>query len=192
MAKINPSAYTFEDLDREMNPSFEPIPAGEYLLSANKIEERATRAGEPMYSVQFVVVDGAHVDRRIFTNFFVNVDSEKKFPLLRWAAWAQCVGANEVIDTQDLAQVYRLFQHKVIKAQVRRTSFKKEDGTTIHGNDIQRFIKDLTPREQQIKQSYEAASKTFGGHEGFMQSKPPAHVLHSPPLSTYEDDDIPF
>lgn len=180
--KLNPNEYKFEDIEKEMHSENEPLPAGEYLVAADKFTSRTTKNGEPMYRVTFVVVDGPLRDRRLFVSFMAQVSDEKRFPLLRWAAWAQCAGVQEVIDTEDLSQVERLFLHKVVKVQVKRSSYQGNDGRKYESNDIQRFLRDLTGGEETIKQNYEAAIRTMGSHSNYVQNTPP----------DFGDDDIPF
>jgi hypothetical protein len=51
--------------------TYEPIPAGGYVVKMNRLEEKPTKAGDTMLSASFQVVDGDFTNRLLFHNFII-------------------------------------------------------------------------------------------------------------------------
>lgn len=52
-------------LDVAESMSFEPLPKGQYTVIVDACELGESKAGKPMYTVDFVVVEGEHAARQI-------------------------------------------------------------------------------------------------------------------------------
>lgn len=52
--------------------SFEPLPAGDYLVRMNRITEKTSKKGNQMLSVGYQVVDGDNKDRLIFEHLLLD------------------------------------------------------------------------------------------------------------------------
>nr|DAR75403.1 MAG TPA: Protein of unknown function (DUF669) [Caudoviricetes sp.] len=61
-------AFNFDDLmtmDVAETMSFEPLPKGQYKVAVDACELGESKAGKPMYTVDFVVTEGDHAARQI-------------------------------------------------------------------------------------------------------------------------------
>lgn len=52
-------------LDVAESVSFEPLPKGQYKVTVDACELGESKAGKPMYTVDFVVTEGVHASRQI-------------------------------------------------------------------------------------------------------------------------------
>lgn len=52
-------------LDVAESMSFEPLPKGQYKVTVDGCELGESKAGKPMYTIDFVVVEGEHAARQI-------------------------------------------------------------------------------------------------------------------------------
>jgi hypothetical protein len=68
------------DLDGvdETKPDFEPLPPGIYNCEINDCEFRRSKAGNPMLSWQFTVLDGEFENRKLFYQTVLNKESGQK------------------------------------------------------------------------------------------------------------------
>lgn len=61
--------FTFDHTQVDTNDTFEPIPAGEYVVEVIDSDVRQTKSGSGEYiSLTLRVIDGEYENRRIFTN----------------------------------------------------------------------------------------------------------------------------
>lgn len=58
------------DFSNVTGGNFEPIPAGDYVLEIENIEERVSKAGNDMLNITFNVAEGEYEGRKIF-EFYV-------------------------------------------------------------------------------------------------------------------------
>lgn len=56
------------DLDNGQGGDFPEIPYGDYEVKVNKMELKASKAGDPMLSVQFKILEGQYKNSLIFMN----------------------------------------------------------------------------------------------------------------------------
>ena len=87
--------------------SFEPVPAGEYVLKALEAEEKQTAKRDGSYiSVKFEITKGEYAGRFIWQNFNINNPSEKAQRIGRQqiVAWAAACGKPDADDTDKLLE----------------------------------------------------------------------------------------
>lgn len=53
------------NLEVAESPSFEPLPEGQYKVTVDACELGESKAGKPMYTVDFVVTEGDHASRQV-------------------------------------------------------------------------------------------------------------------------------
>lgn len=54
------------DFSNVTGGGFEPVPAGDYLVEIEKVEEKTSKAGNAMLNFTFNIVDGEYEGRKIF------------------------------------------------------------------------------------------------------------------------------
>jgi len=54
------------DFSNVTGGNFEPIPAGDYVVEIEKVENRTAKSGNEMLSLTFNVVEGEYEGRKIF------------------------------------------------------------------------------------------------------------------------------
>lgn len=99
--------FGFDTSEVEVNApaEYDPLPEGEYILSAVDAEEKTTSRGDGSYiKVKFEVVKGEYTGRLLWQNFNVNNPSEKaqKIGRQQVVAWATACGKPEADDTDKL------------------------------------------------------------------------------------------
>lgn len=132
MAKFG---FDTSDVQPDAPVSYDPIPAGEYVLKAVEAEEKQTSKGDGSYiKVKFEVVKGEYAGRLLWNNFNVNNPSEKAQQIGRQqlVAWATACGKPDADDTDKLLE-------KPFKAAV---SIEKGTGGYADSNRIKAFLFD--------------------------------------------------
>ena len=68
-----------EEAKQNSSTDYPEVPAGNYLVSIDKMEIRPTKTGEPMFSCQMRILEGDHKKQCIFFNrkIYGNRNSEK-------------------------------------------------------------------------------------------------------------------
>ena len=70
----------FADVDD--NTGFTPIPDGQYKACVEKVEERTTKKGDAMWSVEWRIVEGQYLGRKIFDNLVFSDKGYSRVKLL--------------------------------------------------------------------------------------------------------------
>lgn len=101
------------------NNSFEPLPAGNYLLEVEESELRKSKAGNDMLHLCFAVADGQHVGRKIFSNLNIGHPSQKvrDIALQSLASLCKAAGIAEIQNDTDLIGKRVIGRVKVRPAQ---------------------------------------------------------------------------
>jgi hypothetical protein len=81
---------TIEDVD-----SYSPIPASRYRCELADIEESATRNGDELWKLRFIVTEGEHADRCVFDNM---VFSQRAYPRVKLICSRLGLDVNEAVD----------------------------------------------------------------------------------------------
>lgn len=95
--------------------NYDPIPDGEYMLTALSAEEKDTKQGDGTYiRVKFEVLRGEHTGRFIWQNFNVNNANEvaQRIGRQQLVAWATACGKPDADDTDKLLE--RPFRAEVV------------------------------------------------------------------------------
>lgn len=85
--------------------SFEPVPAGVYVAKAIETDLRELKSGNGTgLSVQFEIIDGQFINRRIFSNLNVkhNNQTAERIGQEQLSAFCKAVGINKLKNTDDL------------------------------------------------------------------------------------------
>jgi len=102
-----PNLNGFDANNVEPVPSFDPIPAGQYLAMIRSSEEKTSTKGNKFLSLEFEVLDGQYKGRKIWVN--LNLDHPNpetvKFARAELAAICKAVG---VLRPQDSVQLHSL------------------------------------------------------------------------------------
>ena len=61
---------------------FTPLPAGEYLVAVDNIDERTTKSGDEMWNVRYKVVEGDHTGRFVFDNIVFSEPAKGRCKLI--------------------------------------------------------------------------------------------------------------
>ena len=64
------------DVQETTAPSYDALPAGEYIAVVSNVKERETNAGHLAYNVEFTVVDGPFQNRKLFQTLNINHPNE--------------------------------------------------------------------------------------------------------------------
>lgn len=102
MAKFG---FDTSEVDVNAQGSFDPIPAGNYVLKATEAEDKQTKAGTGSYlAVTFVVVEGEFKGRKVWMNFNTHNPSEKAQNIGRQqlVSWATAAGKANASDSDHL------------------------------------------------------------------------------------------
>lgn len=71
--------------------SYEPVPAGEYVVALNRVKEKATKAGNGSFvEASFTITEGDYNKRLIFHSFLINHTGGEKSEL------AQSIGREQL------------------------------------------------------------------------------------------------
>ena len=62
--------------------TYEPLPFGWYRVRVEKCTEKKTKAGDPMYSIEYEVVDGKYTGRKLFDNVVFNTAAFSRAKLI--------------------------------------------------------------------------------------------------------------
>lgn len=102
-----PNLNGFDANNVEPVPSYEPIPAGQYLAQIVASEEKTSQKGNKFLSLELEVLDGQYKGRKIWVN--LNLDHPNpetvKFARAELAAICKAVG---VLRPQDSVQLHGL------------------------------------------------------------------------------------
>ena len=92
------------DLNDMPSGSYEPIPPGDYVLSATEAVEKTTKSGGEMIAVTFEVVKGEFEGRKIWNNFNTRNASEvaQRIGRQQLVFWATACGKPDCDDTDKL------------------------------------------------------------------------------------------
>lgn len=135
MAKFG---FDTSDVDPSAPAEYDPIPNGEYILTAVDAEEKETSRGDGSYiKVKFEVARGEYSGRLLWQNFNINNPSEKAQRIGRQqlVAWATACGKPDADDTDKLIG-------KTFRAEV---SIEKGTGGYKDSNRIKAFLFDDAP-----------------------------------------------
>ncbi len=70
--------YSDEKIETSKGKSYDPVPAGDYMLEIMEIDPRTTRNGDPMVNVMFEIRNGPHDGRKVWTNITFFKDHENR------------------------------------------------------------------------------------------------------------------
>ena len=104
MAKFG---FDTSEIDASAPAEYDPLPEGDYVLTALEAEEKDTSRGDGSYiKVKFEVVKGEYVGRLLWQNFNINNPSEKaqKISRQQLVAWATACGKPDADDTDKLLE----------------------------------------------------------------------------------------
>ena len=120
------------DMNNVPSGSYEPLPPGDYVLSATEAVEKTTKSGGEMIAVTFEVVKGEFEGRKIWNNFNTRNASEvaQRIGRQQLVAWATACGKPDCDDTD-----------KLIDKQFRATvSIEKGTGGYKDSNRVRAFL----------------------------------------------------
>jgi len=102
-----PNLQGFDANNVEPVPSFDPIPAGQYLAMIVASEEKTSQKGFRYVSLEFEIVDGQYQGRKLWVNLnLYHPDAEAvKFARAELAAICKAIG---VLKPQDSVQLHNL------------------------------------------------------------------------------------
>lgn len=131
MATLNLKFEQAEVAEAQKGGSFDPIPAGNYIVEINRSEIKATKAGTGSYlSVGFKILDGNMAGRIIFQNITLANPNQIAANIGR-EQMAQLAGACGIYQLQDSEQLHGIPME--IKVTV------KKDAQYGDSNDIKKF-----------------------------------------------------
>lgn len=123
------------DFSNVTGGSFEPVPAGDYLLEIEKVENKVSKAGNDMLNITFNIVEGEYEGRKIFDLYVLTEKALWKLKDL-FAALEYDVDGTVEFDPQDL--VGRIFTGAITveesegyDPQNRIKTHKKVDGIVL-------------------------------------------------------------
>jgi len=102
-----PNLNGFDAGNVEPVPSFDPIPAGQYLAMISASEEKTSKQGNKFLSLEFEVLDGQYKDRKLWVNLNLSHPNPEtvKFARAELASICKAVG---VLKPQDSVQLHNL------------------------------------------------------------------------------------
>ena len=102
----------------EPSSSFDPLPAGQYLVAITASEMKPTKTGNGSYlQLEFTVLDGEHKDRKVWDRFCLNHPNPQTVKIARGHLSALCraVGVMQPRDSADLHNIPLTIKVKVKK-----------------------------------------------------------------------------
>jgi len=88
MGEIN-----WSDLKKRADDATKPAPPGTYVVEIKKASWKNNSAGDPMYSLQAVIVDGASEGKTVFSNLTLKTDNN--FTLSMFFRHMEALGLND-------------------------------------------------------------------------------------------------
>jgi hypothetical protein len=102
-----PNLNGFDANNVEPVPSFDPIPAGQYLAMIVASEEKTSKHGNKFLSLEFEVIDGPYKGRKLWTNLNLSHPNPETVKFAR-AELSEICKAVGVLKPQDSVQLHNL------------------------------------------------------------------------------------
>ena len=140
-----PNLNGFDANAVEPMPSFDPIPAGQYVAMIVASEEKISKNGHKFLSLEFEVVDGPCKGRKLWTNLNLNHPNEKTvlFARAELASICRAVGVPRPADSVQLHNLPMLINVKCANSkdsgelQNRIKSYASRAATAVQGQPPQ-------------------------------------------------------
>jgi len=159
-----PNLSGFDANNVEPVPSFDPIPAGQYLAMIVASEEKTSQKGFRYVSLEFEIVDGQYQGRKLWVNLnLYHPEPEAvKFARAELAAICKAIG---VLKPQDSVQLHNLPMLITVKCANRKDT-----------GELQNRIKSY------VSKSAAAQGQPLQGvpPQGMPQNQPPAQIQGQP------------
>lgn len=136
--------------ETESKPTFQPIPAGDYLVRMNRFEEKPTRNGAgKIISAGFEVVSGEQKGRLIFHNFLVEHTNPKAQEIgnKQLDEYLKAVGVKEGLEginhDRSLLEQWTELPFTAVVSVKEPESYKAADGTVRKSkprNELKKFM----------------------------------------------------
>jgi len=107
--------YNSDDYE---DASFDPIPAGQYKVICDKIEEKKTKAGTGSYlNCSFQVIEGEYKERLVFQMFNIDNPSEKaqKIGRQQLSSFCRAINVPKPKSEQELLNIPLVVELKIRK-----------------------------------------------------------------------------
>lgn len=104
MPSFDPTQFTAEDFAAADKPVNTLVTPNKYHLEVVNAESRTSKAGNPMWSIQYRIADDQpHANRRIFATYLLDHPSEKVVEIAKKAVIALCrASGQKVTGPEDL------------------------------------------------------------------------------------------